>query len=188
MKMVSMRLQLFHMSAMLVLILLASHPVRIFCNAEGEATEQGECANPDGGDCDDTATGKIRIVTEEELKTKTGAGGTGDIWLSVLGEVYDVTSGRSFYGEGSGYGFFAGKDASPAFATGEFNENAMKVKFEDLTVSQLGAIDGWRSFYTGKPDKYPAVGLLEGYFYDGEGNPTEELKTIRERMASAKSE
>jgi hypothetical protein len=32
-------------------------------------------------------------------------------------------------------------------------------------------------------EKYPLIGLLEGRLYDKDGNPMEELKTERERIA-----
>lgn len=95
-----------------------------------------------------------------------------------------MSSGESFYGEGKSYSFFAAKDASASFATGKFNEEGLKVKFEDLNVNQLLAIESWRKFYAEK-DKYPFVGVLQGIFYDKDGKPTEELKNMRERMKKA---
>jgi hypothetical protein len=103
------------------------------------------------------------------------------IWLSVLGEVFDVSEGERFYGEGKGYGFFAAKDASVCFATGKFNEEGLKEKLEDLSDSQLESIEHWRKFYAEK-DNYFFVGVLEGTFYDTSGKPTERLNNILSRM------
>jgi hypothetical protein len=106
----------------------------------------------------------------------------GDIWLSIMGEVYDVTSGRSFYGPGGNYAVFAGKDGSVPFITGKFTqEEAQKSLTESLSAAQLVALEGWRKFYE-TSDKYPFVGLLQGSLYDEHGNPTEELKTVREMI------
>ena len=43
--------------------------------------------------------------------------------VAICGQVFDVTKGAEFYAKGAGYGFFAGRDASLAFATGNFKTN-----------------------------------------------------------------
>ena len=48
-----------------------------------------------------------RIFTKEELSQFTGAN-DGDVYLAILGDVYDVTKGRKHYGVGGGYHFFSG--------------------------------------------------------------------------------
>ena len=101
-----------------------------------------------------------------------------------MGEVYDVTPGRSFYGPGGSYHVFAGRDGSVPYVTGKFTaDEAKKSLVEALSPAQLVALDGWRKFYEEK-DKYPFVGLLEGSLYDKDGNPTEELKTVRDLIAN----
>jgi predicted heme/steroid binding protein len=121
----------------------------------------------------------VRTITEEELATKTSKTGTGDvIWLSIMGEVYDVSAGLHFYEEGNGYSIFAGRDGSVPFITGEFNPDGAAQTIEILTNQQIGQLDEWRQFYV-KEEKYPFVGLLEGYLYTKEGNPTEFMKKIQ---------
>lgn len=51
--------------------------------------------------------------------SKTGEDGS-SIWLSVLGEVYDVTEGRDYYGPGESYNKLASRDSSVPFVTGTF--------------------------------------------------------------------
>ena len=62
-----------------------------------------------------------RVFTKTELAkyvdTRTG------LKVAICGQVFDVTKGAEFYAKGAGYGFFAGKDASLAFATGNFKTN-----------------------------------------------------------------
>uniref|UniRef100_A0A7S1ZAP6 Cytochrome b5 heme-binding domain-containing protein n=1 Tax=Trieres chinensis TaxID=1514140 RepID=A0A7S1ZAP6_TRICV len=122
-----------------------------------------------------------RIITAGELASKIGAKGEGEVWLSVLGEVYDVTAGRDFYGDGAGYGFFAGKDASPCFATGKFNEKGLEDSLNDLPVTQLGGVISWRDFYRNH-ETYTFLGLLEGLYYDQDGKPTEYMTITNERI------
>jgi predicted heme/steroid binding protein len=118
----------------------------------------------------------VRVVTEEELATKTTK--TGDIiWLSIMGEVYDVSAGRQYYEDGHGYSVFAGRDGSVPFVTGKFNPEEAAVSIETLTPEQIGTVNEWREFYE-KEEKYPFLGVLEGYLYDSEGKPTDILKKI----------
>lgn len=42
-------------------------------------------------------------------------------YVAVMGKVFDVSSGH-YYKTDGGYGFFAGRDASRAYVTGEFEE------------------------------------------------------------------
>ena len=115
--------------------------------------------------------------------SKIGEGGEGEIWLSVLGEVYNVTAGRDYYGQGSGYSVFAGKDASASFSTGDFSEEGTKKNLSDLPAKQLSGIDGWRRFYA-EHETYKQVGVLCCDFYDAEGKPTEKLITTNQRLAA----
>ena len=62
-----------------------------------------------------------RVFTKAELAqyvdTRKG------LKVAICGQVFDVTKGAEFYAKGAGYGFFAGRDASLAFATGNFKTN-----------------------------------------------------------------
>ena len=51
------------------------------------------------------------------------------VYLAVRGKVFDVTSGRNFYGPGGPYQNFAGRDASRGLACGSFDEDMLT---EDL--------------------------------------------------------
>ena len=126
----------------------------------------------------------VRIVTEEELATKTTK--TGDVlWLSIMGEVYDVSAGTDYYSEGKGYSIFAGRDATVSFVTGKFNEEEASKSIEILTDEQIGGIESWRGFYETE-ERYPFVGLLKGYLYDENGNPSELLQRVQTIAAAEK--
>ena len=62
-----------------------------------------------------------RVFTKAELSkyVDTSRG----LKVAICGQVFDVSSGAEFYAKGAGYGFFAGRDASLAFATGNFKTN-----------------------------------------------------------------
>mmetsp|Transcript_2436 Transcript_2436/g.4538 ORF Transcript_2436/g.4538 Transcript_2436/m.4538 type:complete len:173 (-) Transcript_2436:687-1205(-) len=122
-----------------------------------------------------------RIFSSEELSGYVGKDG-GQIYLSVLGEVYDVTEGKDYYGEGSSYSFFAGADRSACFFSGDFTEEGAKKNILDYTPTQIKSLEEWRSFYE-KHEKYSFVGKLEGQFYDSSGEPTQYLKDVTAKMS-----
>jgi hypothetical protein len=133
------------------------------------------------------------VLTELELTLsyccifrKNGENGS-DIWLSILGEVYDVTSGSQFYGpDQGGYRIFAGRDASVTFVTGKFTEEEAKKGLDSISINALGALEQWKDFYD-KSDKYHFVGLLvDPRYYDEEGKPTPALLEYRERQETSK--
>ena len=55
------------------------------------------------------------------------------IFIAVVGEVFDVTRGKHHYGKNAAYSIFAGQDASRAFVTGVFTEG-------DATDDLTGAL------------------------------------------------
>ena len=60
-------------------------------------------------------------MTDDELRAYDGTDPDKPIYLALNGSIYDVSAGRSFYGPGGGYHFFAGRDAARAFVTGCFD-------------------------------------------------------------------
>lgn len=75
------------------------------------------------------------------------------IYLAILGRVYDVTSGRRFYGAGGAYNTFAGRDATPALAKNRV------LKPEGEEVEAVGE-EGWRGVLT--EGEWESVGRWEG--------------------------
>ena len=81
-----------------------------------------------------------RVFTKAELAkyvdTRRG------LKVAICGQVFDVSKGADFYAKGAGYGFFAGKDASLAFATGNFKTN-LTDNVSSLADAQLLELQNW---------------------------------------------
>lgn len=79
-------------------------------------------------------------------------------------KVFDVTSGRNFYGPGGPYANFAGRDASRGLACGSFDEDMLTKDLQgpldtlkDLGSEELEALRGWEERFE---EKYLVVGRL----------------------------
>ncbi|XP_067649512.1 neuferricin-like [Haliotis asinina] len=123
-----------------------------------------------------------RIFSKSELSQYIGKDGS-DIYLAVLGKVYDVTKGKKHYGPDGGYHGFAGRDGTRAFITGQFNEEGLVEDIKGLKLPDLLGLDGWQTFYE---KDYKCIGKVEGEFYDWNGQPTENLKYYQEQLKLAK--
>lgn len=110
------------------------------------------------------------------------------IWLSILGKVYDVTEGDSFYGFTKGsYKFYAGRDASPCFATGNNTPEGADEKLEEWTEnSKVIGVYEWAIFYENH-EKYKFVGVLaDSRYYDSNGVETSLRRDFISRASAAK--
>ena len=110
------------------------------------------------------------------------------IWLSILGKVYDVTEGDSFYGFTKGsYKFYAGRDASPCFATGNNTPEGADEKIEEWTeTSKLIGVYEWAIFYEDH-EKYKFMGVLaDSRYYDANGIETSLRRDFVSRASAAK--
>jgi len=112
-----------------------------------------------------------------------GIDGSKGLYLAFLGTVYDVSSGRDHYGPGGGYHFFAGRDGTRGYLTGDFTEAGLTDDLSGLHSDLFSSLSDWRTFYE---ESYPVVGKLAGKFYDSNGNPTESLEYAENGIAAAK--
>lgn len=124
------------------------------------------------------------MVTKEELARHDG-NQTEDMWLSIMSRVYDVTAGKEYYGTGSPYSVFVGRDGNVPFITGAFNPDEAEKPLTDLTPNQLMNLETWTEFYE-KEEKYPFIGLLVGELFDEDGKTTETYAKVQEMIAEAK--
>lgn len=86
------------------------------------------------------------------------------VYLAVRGQVFDVTTGRNFYGPGGPYENFAGRDATRGLACGSFDEDMLTKDLEGplddlrgLEPAQMSALKDWEDRFT---EKYLVVGKL----------------------------
>ncbi|XP_030041439.1 neuferricin [Microcaecilia unicolor] len=128
---------------------------------------------------ENSARGAEKLLSKEELHRYTGVTGSSGLYLAVLGQVFDVQKGREHYGPGGSYSFFAGKDASRAYVTGDFSENGLVDDVSGLSPSEMLTLQDWLSFYK---KNYVFVGKLVGHFYDEFGEPTAAAKEAKAVM------
>ncbi|VDN50464.1 unnamed protein product [Dracunculus medinensis] len=117
----------------------------------------------------------LQTFSSEQLSFFDGSRPSKDVYLAFLGRVYNVQKGYKHYGPGGGYHFFAGKDATRAFVTGEFSEAGLTDDVSDLNQQDLLGLLEWSNFYE---KEYVLVGFLQGTYYDAHGMPTKRLKEV----------
>ena len=88
------------------------------------------------------------IFTKDGLTLYDGSEGSLGLHLAFLGRVYDVKGkGDEFYTPGKGYSFFAGRDATRAFITGQFEEEGLKDDVDGFNEGQMKEVMDWVGFY-----------------------------------------
>ena len=127
-----------------------------------------------------------QLFSPEELTER----GTRTLWLAILGDVFDVSTGSNHYGRGKSYAHFIGRDASRAFATGD-SEGDLTDDLSGLSWEDLQGIAQWHGFYVSH-ETYTQVGRVVGRHYDETGRPLgnfpwEELRRKEEREADVKN-
>uniref|UniRef100_A0A6M2DF14 Putative heme/steroid binding protein n=1 Tax=Xenopsylla cheopis TaxID=163159 RepID=A0A6M2DF14_XENCH len=122
-----------------------------------------------------------KMYTEKELSRYNGAPGSRGLYLAILGQVFDVEKGAKHYGPDGSYNVFAGRDASKAFITGEF-ENLIDNDVLTLEDKDIIALRSWLGFYY---QEYKFVGRLIGQFYDSKGHETVYLEQFEQKVIEA---
>lgn len=131
-----------------------------------------------------STTGEI-LFTKQDLSKYNGENNDIPIYLSILGSIYDVTKGKKHYGKGCAYNFFAGRDASVAFITGDFETYTDKSDdILQLEPSELLSLYNWKKFYD---KEYIYKGKLIGRFYNINGLKTEYFHKAEELIKKAQN-
>ena len=157
---------------------VTSHPTvasvkEVFINAFASLTKKYP---PEGsGQC--LPSGE-KLFTPDTLKAFDGNQGTKEVYLAFLGVVYDVSRGSKHYGPGGTYSMFAGRDASRAFVTGDFNTEGLLDDVTDLETASFSGIRDWAAFYD---KEYVRVGRVTGTYFDSNGCPTQAITVIESK-------
>ncbi|XP_018568039.1 neuferricin [Anoplophora glabripennis] len=109
-----------------------------------------------------------RVFTKEELKLYNGVDKP-QLYLAILGNVFDVSKGIKHYGPNKQYNVFVGQDASRSFVTGKFNKEDISEDVADFSYEELRSLDHWLNFYK---KEYTKIGLLNGKYFDEYGRAT----------------
>ncbi|XP_027359308.1 probable steroid-binding protein 3 [Abrus precatorius] len=96
-------------------------------------------------------------VTDRELRSYNGSDPNKPLLMAIKGQIYDVSSGRNFYGPGGPYAMFAGKECSRALALLSFKPEDINGNIEGLDESELAILEDWEYKFI---EKYPKIGQL----------------------------
>jgi cytochrome b involved in lipid metabolism len=129
------------------------------------------------------ATRSNEHFTEESLSQYVN---DDKLYLSILGKVYDVTSGKKHYGKGQGYHYFVGKDATKSFVSGQF-EGEVDHDLSDLPLKDILGIEDWAHFYD-THENYTYKGYLEGVYYKEDGKYNKAFYDYKKLLKKAKIE
>ncbi|VDK88639.1 unnamed protein product [Litomosoides sigmodontis] len=124
----------------------------------------------------------LPVFTKEQLSFFDGTRPSKGTYLAILGRIYDVQKGAKHYGPGGSYHFFAGRDATRAFVSGDFTEKGLVDDVKGLSDQDLLGIFDWIKFYE---KDYDLVGYLQGTYYAASGKPTARLKEVIKLLEKA---
>ena len=89
-----------------------------------------------------------------------------------------MSKGIKHYGKGGTYNMFAGRDASRAFVTGDFQEEGLLDDVTDLETSTFSGIKEWADFYE---REYRRIGRVTGTYFDSNGYPTAAYNVLQDK-------
>ncbi|KAJ7298933.1 hypothetical protein O6H91_02G148500 [Diphasiastrum complanatum] len=100
---------------------------------------------------------QIGDISAAELSQYNGSDPDLPILVAIKGKIYDVSSGKNFYGPGGAYTVFAGHDASRALGKMSTKAEDVSSSLDGLTEKELEVLDDWQSKFAAK---YPVVGTV----------------------------
>uniref|UniRef100_A0A8C4U495 Cytochrome b5 heme-binding domain-containing protein n=1 Tax=Falco tinnunculus TaxID=100819 RepID=A0A8C4U495_FALTI len=96
------------------------------------------------------------------------------IYLAVKGVVFDVTSGKEFYGRGAPYNALVGKDSTRGVAKMSLDPADLTHDITGLTEEELKSLDDiFNNVYKAK---YPIVGYTSRRILNEDGSPNLDFK------------
>lgn len=124
-----------------------------------------------------------RDFTVEQLREFDGGNGK-PIYIGLCGEVFDVSKAVDFYGLGSSYHCFAGRNATRAMAKLSFEEEDLcNNSVDDLGPFERSTLEDWYDKFRYYKN-YPIVGRYS-YPPTGKEFTTEELLALKTQTASS---
>merc|ERR1711963_918179 len=83
-----------------------------------------------------------------ELAEHANGGGTGSaLWTSLLGRVYDVTSGNEFFGPGGPYEMFAGHDGTYMLAVMSLKKQFLDKFTYEIDDEDKETLSEWIAYF-----------------------------------------
>lgn len=141
-------------------------------NTSGEPV-QTDGASTNGAESEASEDVAPRDFTIDQLRDFDGKDDQ-PIYIGLKREVFDVSRAKDFYGEGSGYHCFAGREASRAMALLSFDESELaNPRVDDLGAFGRGNLDDWYEKFK-HYKSYPVVGRVSF--------PPTDLKLTREQL------
>ncbi|XP_034523545.1 neudesin [Ailuropoda melanoleuca] len=116
----------------------------------------------------------VRLFTEEELAHYGGEEEDQPIYMAVKGVVFDVTSGKEFYGRGAPYNALTGKDSTRGVAKMSLDPADLTHDTTGLTAEELKSLDD--VFTKVYKAKYPIVGYTARRILNEDGSPNLDFK------------
>ncbi|CAG9831907.1 unnamed protein product [Diabrotica balteata] len=123
----------------------------------------------------------VPLFTKDDLKLYNGVEKP-QLYLAVLGKVYDVSRGHKHYGPNQQYNVFVGCDASRSFVTGKFNKEELSDDVVDLSKEELRSLNHWAKFYK---SSYEQVGKVIGKYYKEDGKLTSYGSQVKKLIRAA---
>ncbi|KIM69680.1 hypothetical protein SCLCIDRAFT_1208182 [Scleroderma citrinum Foug A] len=106
---------------------------------------------------DDLDPPKHDPITLEELKQYDGSDPSKPIYVSIKGDVFDVSRKRDVYGKGCSYNLFAGKDGSRGLGKSSLKPEDAEPDYTTLPENEMKVLDDWHSFFS---KRYNVVGRV----------------------------
>ncbi|CAG5128724.1 unnamed protein product [Candidula unifasciata] len=121
----------------------------------------------------------VRVYTPDELRRYDGSNDGEPILMAIKGAVFDVSSGKKFYGKGAPYNVLVGIDSTKAVAKMSLEPADLTHDISDLSSSQLKALDD--VFHETYMAKYPVVGYMD-YLVKKKPDKFAHLKVIKSEL------
>ncbi|KAJ4959367.1 hypothetical protein NE237_026478 [Protea cynaroides] len=97
-------------------------------------------------------------LTVQQLKQFDGSDTNKPIYVAIKGRIFDVSTGKNFYGPGAAYCMFAGKDASRALAKMSKNEEDVCASLDGLSEKEMAVLNDWEKKFEAK---YPVGSIVQ---------------------------